>query len=212
MKLKKYLVSILLASLILTSTCVYAEAGHTFGAKVIPEEKTIKPGEEIVITVGAESINMGDNGINAYEGTIEYDKSLFETVKTSNIEELNNWKTTYNDEGDKADGKFLSTHLSMGIKENTSIFNLRLKAKAEIKESVETEVKIKDITSNDGVDLVNIGTKTVKVKINVEKKEEPKTEENPNKELPKTGATIVMPTLAGLTTLAIGTIWIINRK
>lgn len=175
---------LMIISLITTVTA----SSETFNVTITANKTELKPGEEITITVGVSDINMGENGINTLEGKIEYDKELFEEIKSSSIQSLNNWSTTYNDESSNLNGKFLSVSLSAGIKENTQIFKVTLKAKQEIKNTTDTQISFKNITSNDGTNLVSIGTKTTKLKVSATSTNEPTTEEpteEPNKDLGK---------------------------
>lgn len=164
---------ILILGIILIIICgflipVKAE-GASFKSEVSASKKTIKPGDTVDVTVSVKDIDMGENGINTLEGTISYDKDIFEQVKSSDIKSANNWSTTYNDEGEALDGKFFCATLSHGIKEETQMFTVTFKTKKDIDETVTTKIEFKDITSNDGTNLINSGTKSVDVKIEVEK-------------------------------------------
>ena len=129
---------------------------------------------------------MGENGINTLEGKINYDTNIFEAITSNSIQSLNNWTTTYNDESSTLNGKFLAVNLSNGIKESTQIFKVTFKVKSDISETKETQIDFEDITSNNGTDLVNVGTKSVKLTIKAESTpipEEPsKNENNTNNE------------------------------
>ena len=140
----------------------------TFKASLTASTATLKPGEEVTVTVSVSDINMGTNGINTLEGKIKYDTNIFEEVKSSSRQSLNNWTTTYNDESSTLNGKFLAVNLSNGVKENTQIFSVKFKVKSDISETTETQIDFENITSNDGTDLINVGTKSVKLTINVE--------------------------------------------
>lgn len=171
--LKKAIKIILLEIfVIIIGTITQAVSENTFTAKVIPENKNIKPGEEITLTLSVSDINMGEDGINTLEGTIEYDKELFEEIKSDSIKSLNNWTTTFNDERSMLNGKFLSVNLTGGVKEDSNIFTITMKVKDTIDKTTSTKINFKDLTSNDGTDLVNAGTKTINVTIEVEKEEE----------------------------------------
>ena len=163
------LVGMIIFAIIALSTIVKAESTNTFKASATANTTTLKPGEEITITIGVSDINMGANGINTLEGTIKYDKTIFEEIKSSSIQSLNGWTTTYNDENSTLNGKFLAVNLSTGTKENTQVFSVKFKVKADIDETKETQIDFENITSNDGTDLISVGTKSVKLTINVEK-------------------------------------------
>ena len=196
------ILTVLILAIIILGVNVYA-AENTFKASVTPGAATLKPGEEITVTVDVSDINMGENGINALEGTIKYDSNIFESVKAVDVQSFNNWSTTYNDETSSLNGKFLAVNLTAGVKEDMKILSVKFKVKSDIKETTTTQIDFKDLTSNDGENLVNVGTKSVKVTVNVENKEPvkpitPPTTEAPGK-LPQTGESIAV-------TLAIGTI------
>lgn len=72
----------------------------------------------------------------------------------------NDWKVTYNNKN----GKFLTSKIIEGIKEEQEILLIKLKVRDDLKEG-ETEVKLQEITSNDGVNLVSDGNKSIKIKI-----------------------------------------------
>lgn len=160
------------------STVSNGASTNTFKAGVTANVATLKPGEEVTVTVGVLDINMGENGINTLEGKIKYDTNIFEEITSSSIQSLNNWTTTYNDESSTLNGKFLAVNLSSGIKENTQIFSVKFKVKSDVKDSKDTTIEFQEITSNDGTDLVNVGTKSVTIKINGGTSENQNTNQN----------------------------------
>lgn len=162
------LIIIILFTILGNLTISYAESEGTFKANLSTSKTILKAGEEVIVTIGVSDINMGTNGINTLEGKISYDTSIFETISSNSIQSLNNWTTTYNDESSSLNGKFLAVNLSSGTKENTSIFSVIFKVKLTITESKDTQIEFKDITSNDGTNLVKIGNTSIILKINDE--------------------------------------------
>lgn len=171
MKKERFLAIIITILIIVMSaiSTVQAASTNTFKATLNANKTTIKVGEQVTVTIKVSDINMGETGINTLEGTISYDKNIFEEVKSSNIQSLNNWTTTFNDESSTLNGKFLAVNLSSGTKETTEIFNITFKVKSEIEKSTKTQITFKDITSNDGTDLVNVGTKSVEITVDTGK-------------------------------------------
>lgn len=211
-------IMILIISIMLTTVCTANSS--SFKATTTANKTELKPGEEITITVGVSDINMGEYGINTLEGKIEYNKDIFEEIKSDSIQSFNNWTTTYNDQSSNLNGKFMSVNISSGIKENTQIFKVTFKAKQEIKSSTDTQISFKDITANDGPNLISAGTKSVNVKINSTSEnkpttEEPKKEDTTNKivsttdktqsakKIPKTGKSVAMFFVVLVTLIAI---------
>ena len=178
MKRKIIVIMSITVLIIMTGITVKAESSNTFKANVTTTKSTIKPGEDIIITLSVSDINMGTNGINALEGTVKYDTTIFEKIKSGDITSYNNWATTYNDLNSNLNGKFLAMNLSAGIKENSQVLSIKLKAKVNIEETKNTTITFEDISSNDGTDLINIGNKSINIKVEVEKQpiEEPRNE------------------------------------
>ncbi len=170
MKAKKILIVILMIGCIIGGMIgtVKADTSTTFKANLTANKTSIKTGEEITVTIGVSDINMGENGINTLEGKINYDTNIFEAITSNSIQSLNNWTTTYNDESSTLNGKFLAVNLSSGTKENTQIFSVKFKVKETVTEEKNTKIEFKEITSNDGTNLVNVGDKAVTIKINSE--------------------------------------------
>ena len=101
---------------------------------------------------------MGEKGINVIEGYIEYDEDVIESIE---IIDENQWQMTYNnDKTSELYGKFLSKKNIEGTKENEKIAKIKLKIKDKISKTT-SQIKIKEITSNDGEKLINIGEKIV---------------------------------------------------
>lgn len=168
-KLELIVIAMLLITIILNLiglTGTVNAADNSFKANLAANKTELKAGEEVTVTLGVSDINMGENGINTIEGKITYDKDIFETITSNSITNLNNWSVTYNDTTNEKQGKFLAVNLSNGVKEGTQIFSVKFKVKENITEEKETKISFEDITSNDGTNLVNAGTKTVTLKIN----------------------------------------------
>ena len=165
MKIRKIIIIFMI--IVAWLTIVKATSESYFNVKLQADKTYIKQSErEIVITLNVSDINMGQNGINTLEGTINYDTSIFEEITNSSIQELNNWSVTYNDESSTLNGKFLAVNLSSGITEDMGIFTVAFKIRDDIEEVKNTKIEFKDITSNDGTNLINIGTKSIEINSN----------------------------------------------
>ena len=220
--MKFKVLSILLVMLVIVSSVpsFVSAAENSFKAVVSPTSAELKENDEIIITLQVKDIKMGENGINTLEGVLEYDKSIFEEVKSSSIQNIGSWNTTYNDEEGSSNGKFLAMNLS-NIKEDSSIFSVKLKVKSEIAETKETTVKFKGITSNDGTDLINVGDKTVSIKVTKENSEEEaenqdtktnKDNTTSKNKLPKTGEATTIITMATVLVVSAVIFYIKMRK
>ena len=213
---RKVGITVVLATILTIMCAGYVTAQtHTFKANASANVDVLKPGEEVTVTLNVSNIDMGENGINVIEGTLSYDKNVFEEISKSDIKTLENWATTYNDEDTPSNGKFISVNLSEGVQKNTNILSVKFKVKSDVTENTKTQIKFEEVTSNDGVDLVNVGTKVVDLKVELEAKEEPieepKNEEKVDK-LPQTYDNIVLEIVFAIIIVSIISIVILKKK
>ena len=135
-------------------------SASSFDVGVNPTEVTAKPGESIEVKVDLKDIDMKEKGINALEGYINFDEDVVENVE---VEIKNDWQIEYNkDSNSDLYGKFLMVKDIEGIKENEEVLTLKIKVKDKVKKEG-TKVILKDLTSNDGENLVNIGNKEINI-------------------------------------------------
>lgn len=147
-----------------TNTTTDTAADYSFKFNVTANTSTLKPGDEVTITLGLSNINVGENGINTLQGVLSYDDAVFEKVTSSDISSQNNWTITYNDEETDRQGTFLAVILSGGVKETQTIGTIKLKVKENIT-AKSTQIKFTQITSSEGTTLVNETDKTISLSI-----------------------------------------------
>ena len=138
MKKKILLTTILLFTLMCLVTNV--NAASSFKAETKATTNTLKPGEEVTITLSVSDIDMGTDGINVIEGKIKYDRDIFKEIELTDIQTYNGCTTTYNDEESTSNGKFLSVNLSKGINDDNEIISVKFKVKENIKEKTNTQI------------------------------------------------------------------------
>ena len=135
-------------------------SASSFDVGVNPTEVTAKQGESIEVKVDLKDIDMKEKGINTLEGYITFDEDVIENVE---LETKNDWQIEYNkDSNSDLYGKFLMVKDIEGIKENEEVLTLKIKVKDKVKKEG-TKVVLKDLTSNDGENLVNIGNKEINI-------------------------------------------------
>lgn len=150
---------IMILSIIMVSFTGIVSAS-SFDVGVNPTEVTAKQGESIGVKVDLKDIDMKEKGINTLEGYINFDEDVIESVE---VETKNDWQIEYNkDSNSDLYGKFLMVKDIEGIKENEEVLTLKIKIKDKIKKE-STKVVLKDLTSNDGDNLVNIGNKEINI-------------------------------------------------
>lgn len=151
---------LILTSILVLGSLKKVEASN-FNFNAIVNNSEVKAGEIIIIDLNISDINAGKEGINVVEGILEYDDSVFESIK---IENSNEWNMTYNEEIGERKGKFLSAKIVEGVTQEEKIGQIQLKIKDNIGE-IETEIKINKIKSNDGKELIDEGNRIIKIKI-----------------------------------------------
>ncbi len=135
-------------------------SASSFDVGVNPTDVTAKQGESIEVKVDLKDIDMKEKGMNTLEGYINFDEDVIENVE---VETKNNWQIEYNkDSNSDLYGKFLMVKDIEGIKENEEVLTLKIKVKDKVKKE-STKVILKDLTSNDGENLVNIGNKEINI-------------------------------------------------
>ena len=150
---------IMILSIIMVSLTGIVSAS-SFDVGVNPTEVTAKQGESIEVKVDLKDIDMKEKGINTLEGYINFDEDVIENVE---VETKNDWQIEYNkDSNSDLYGKFLMVKDIDGIKENEEVLTLKIKVKDKVKKE-STKVILKDLTSNDGENLVNIGNKEINI-------------------------------------------------
>lgn len=155
----KKLKLIIALSIIMVSLTGIVSAS-SFDVGVNPTEVTAKQGESIEVKVDLKDIDMKEKGINTLEGYITFDEDVIENVE---LETKNDWQIEYNkDSNSDLYGKFLMVKDIEGIKENEEVLTLKIKVKDKVKKE-STKVILKDLTSNDGENLVNIGNKEINI-------------------------------------------------
>ena len=169
---KKIVVIILLISLMLFAKNILAMTNLVAQTKVSTNE--LEGGQEVTITLRFDEYQEIKNGINAYKATLEYNKDIFEEIKQSDLQCLNNWeKLQYN----QATGEFVAIKRS-GSKAPEDVLSITLRTKQEV-EATTTDIKFKDIVTSEGEKDINIAETKATINIikdQTEKPEEPKQE------------------------------------
>lgn len=172
--MKKVCVYILVLFLILTMFCHVQASSYKFTAT--PSKTTVKPGDEVTISLKVGDIDAGDEGINVVETSLVYDTAVFDKFE---IVDKNEWDSTYNSNSGEKYGKLLFKKMVTGVKDDEIIGILKFKLKDEL-DITETQIKLLQVTSNDGYMLLNEGDRVITLKIG--KESIPNITDEPSKE------------------------------
>ena len=163
MKSKKMsIISIMTIIILIVSMGYVNAASHSFAFTVSSEEAIAKLGDTITIDLGIADIDQTTDGINAIQGKITYDESLFESVDIVASEA--NWSVSFNqEEGNDLKGTFVISN--MNSVKNTSVV-AKLKAKIKSNATVDTgKIYIKDVFSSYGIEETEKVNKTITVNV-----------------------------------------------
>ena len=180
MKTRKLLAIVLIIFMMISCATIASASSFRFSAAA--QKEIFKPGEEVVVRLDIDQIDAGVEGINVVEMSLEYEKSVFDSIE---FVKENNWDSTYNgSENSEKFGKLLYTNISTGVTEAEAIGNIKFKLKDNLPD-METEIKLLSVTSNDGKVLMPEGDRIIKIKIVSDKAEPEKTEEPEKPEEPQ---------------------------
>ncbi len=143
--MKKVITSIIICFLFNFLFIESVFANSSADANLTTNIKELKAGEKIEIFLSFKNLNEIKKGLNAYKGTIEYDKNFFEEIVESNFSSLNDWeKLKYNPQT----GEFISFK-KVGITQEEIVAKIILTVKNNV-EANHTSIKVKDIITSEG--------------------------------------------------------------
>ena len=149
------IIAIMQVVIIMSLFNVVKVSSFSFIAKA--EKEVINIGDTVNIQLTIDEIDAGTDGINVVEMWLEYDKNVFEKLEFT---EENDWRIVYNE----ANGKMLFVKMVDGVTQKENIGKINLKSKDDL-EDIDTEIKLKEITSNDGNNLIDEGERVIKIRI-----------------------------------------------
>ena len=96
MQSKRIAITIIMAMFIvfMIKINIVEAANYPFTFTVNPQEISAKAGDTITIDLGIADIEQNSDGINAIQGDIAYDDSVFESVEI--VATAENWTVTFN--------------------------------------------------------------------------------------------------------------------
>lgn len=162
MKIKKCIILLLIITIISgISYTVKSASGDSYNVKMNADKTTLKSGETVTITLKLDNIKIesGEKGLGSYEGSIEYDKNIFEDLKMTGNSD---WDTPFQNEG-----RFTSTRTDgKCVSETQEIAKITLKVKSNAKEG-DTKIQIKNFSASNAVE--NIPTTDTSITVKIEK-------------------------------------------
>lgn len=120
-----------------------------------------KEDKEYLLKISLDELNFVGAGMNAFICDLEYDRSIFEEVKTEDIQIKNGWTDlTYNEEN----GSMLLLREDFTKNRGEEVLEIKLKQKNNAKDG-DTEIKITNIQASNAQDDLDADSKIVNLKI-----------------------------------------------
>lgn len=135
---------------------------YPFTFTVNPIETTAEVGDTITIDLGIADIDQNTDGINAIQGDLSYDETIFENVEI--ITTKANWSVTFNQLSDSnLKGRFVISNMN-SVKDTQVIAQLKATVKSNVQASTGS-IYLKNVFSSYGAAETAKTDKTLTVKI-----------------------------------------------
>lgn len=164
MKSKKVAIAIIMVMFIafMTKMMEVEAADYTFNLTVNPLETNAKAGDTVTVDLGIADIDQSSDGINAIQGDLAYDDSVFESVEIVATGE--NWTAKLNQISDSdLKGRFVISNMN-SVKNAGVIAQLKIRIKSNVSAS-KGYVYLKNIFSSYGTTDTPKTNKTITVNI-----------------------------------------------
>lgn len=160
-KLKLLMIIIIIIALIGITTMVKAET-YPFTFTVTPTEVSAKTGDTITVDLGIADIDQSTDGINAIQGDLSYDETIFENVEI--ITTKANWSVTFNQLSESnLKGRFVISNMN-SVKDSQVVAQLKATVKSNAQASTGS-IYLKNVFSSYGTTETAKTDKTITVKI-----------------------------------------------
>lgn len=126
MQNKKIGIAIIISLMIsfIVNTTIVKAADYTFNFTVNPQEASAKPGDTVTVDLGIADIDQNSDGINAIQGDLAYDDTVFESVEIVATGE--NWTAKVNQVSESdLKGRFVISNMNSvkSARNNSTIKN-----------------------------------------------------------------------------------------
>lgn len=161
MKSKKIIVILLVIAMIIgINIKTLAATGDSYKVNLTATSKTVKTGDTVSINLKITDVNV-ENGIGSCQGTVLYDKDVFELVEISGV---GKWGGLASDDN----GNFTGARSdAQAISEEQEILTVKLKVKDSAKAG-SSEIKVSNFEAYNYDDEDGIKADSATIKINVE--------------------------------------------
>lgn len=147
--MKSKLLKIVIVFIILLFTYETVVSALSFTASIVTGSTTVAENTEFTVTVKVSNLDVGQNGINALEGYLEYDTKVFQPITESSVEGLSGWKADF-----FPDNKKVVLTKSTFTKTEESVFQVTFRTKQDVAGSTGA-ISFKSIIASNSADEIS---------------------------------------------------------
>lgn len=157
--MRKKLVVIAIMLILVTTLLVNTVNAASFTATMTPSATTVAESNELVVTIRVSNLDVGNTGINTFEGILSYSTQVFETLSSDSIDGNNGWQPTYNQDTGK-----IMLYKQGFLNEDADILQITFKTKTDV--SGETgDIKLTDIKASNSGETIEANSISTRITI-----------------------------------------------
>ena len=156
---RKLIIITLIVSMFICLLNVNPVYALSFTTTITTDTTTVPESKEFTVKVKVSNLDVGENGINQFNGYLEYDATLFETITEASIEGLNGWVASYT-----PDNKRIQLLNTTFVKNDSEVFQITFKTKTDIL-GKEGKIELKRITASNSETEINATDISTKITI-----------------------------------------------
>ncbi|MCI8394371.1 MAG: hypothetical protein HFH86_02680 [Bacilli bacterium] len=163
--MKKVVIKIIFLAIVCFAIMPNIDALSKIDTKLSSNIIELKEGNTVELTLAFDNFEEIKKGVNAYKGTLEYDKNIFEEIVQSDFACQNNWEELkYNPQTNE-----IVAIRKVGTLVGENVVKVTLKVKKNV-EAAKTIVKIKNLTTSEG--KKDIYLNDAQIELNILKEQE----------------------------------------
>lgn len=141
----KFKIAVLLILVILTSLINNKVNAYSLNVE-LNADKNLIPGEEINVTIKIKDLSV-NNGIDAFMGTINYDKNVFENLTSSSFIATNGWNPLFNP---KTNIFTLLNNTKVTNESDIVVIKFKVKSSSN---AITTDIELNNISASGGAQM-----------------------------------------------------------
>lgn len=147
--MKKRLLHIIIIFFLITILLIDAVSAFGLSVFMTPSTTNVQTSSEVVIKVKVSNLDVGENGINSFSGTLSYDAEVFEELTVNDVTGMNNWTASYTPDN----GKIVLFKTTF-VNSDEELFQITLKTKSDVSKN-SGAVSLKNIIVSNGDDEIS---------------------------------------------------------